>query len=184
MIKLEQKGFTLVEMLISIGILGIGAPLLALALFQILTFTERARSGFEAQADTRNAAAWISQDIVMAQATGLTPTKVTNPDCASPPVPTADFTWTDKYKGRDHVHTVSYCVRTDPAPPLGDPVPECPIVSPCLVRNYIVTKCPAVSPCLDSDRVTTRDDSNVIAKNIVSVDFSAKAVDRPPTTLL
>ena len=43
MIKLEQRGFTLVEMLISIGILGIVAPLLTLALFQILTFTERSR---------------------------------------------------------------------------------------------------------------------------------------------
>ena len=71
MIKLEQRGFTLVEMLISIGILGIVAPLLTLALFQILTFTERSRAGFEAQADTRNASAWISQDIVMAQDTNL-----------------------------------------------------------------------------------------------------------------
>ena len=67
MIKLGEKGYTIVELLISIGILGILTPLLALALFQILTFTERGRAGFEAQADTRNASAWMSQDIMMAQ---------------------------------------------------------------------------------------------------------------------
>ena len=155
-----------VELLISIGILGIIAPLLGVALFQILTFTERGRAGFEAQADTRNAAAWISQDIVMAQSTGLTPTAVTNPDCAAP-VPTADFTWTDKYNARDDVHTVSYCVKTDGTQ-------DCLPVSPCLVRNYTIGEgIDSDGNTIDSDGNLVSADSNVIARNIVSVDFSA-----------
>ena len=168
MIKREQKGFTIVELLISIGILGIIAPLLALALFQILTFTERGRAGFEAQADTRNASAWMSQDIVMAQETDLiVPTDsepfkvIDNPICGTDVV---GFTWTDKFKDRDNEHEVTYCVRTDPPPGFGDPVPECPAASPCLVRNVSV---------FELDGTPVNDSSNVIARNIVSIEFSA-----------
>ncbi len=180
MIKLEQRGFTLVEMLISIGILGIVAPLLTLALFQILTFTERSRAGFEAQADTRNASAWISQDIVMAQDTNLfemvpvdlppdPPTftfvknDIENSDCLTDAeADWATFTWMDYFDDRDAFHTVSYCLRTDPP---ADPAPQCPAASPCLVRNFSVT---------DSADDTTSA-SNVIAKNIASVTFEATA---------
>ena len=173
MIKLEQKGFTLVEMLISIGILGIVAPLLGLALFQILTFTERGRAGFEAQADTRTASGWVSQDIVMAQ--GTVPVLnvgdfVTDPACLTP----VGFTWTDKYQDRDDVYTVSYCVRTDPPPLPGDPVPECPAVSPCLVRNLSV---------VDSDGNPVSDGSKVIARNIAFVKFEATAIREISVTI-
>jgi len=106
-IKLEQKGFTMVELLISIGILGIMAPLLAFALFQILTFTERGRAGFEAQADTRNASTWMSQDIMMAQGTDLVVgTPIGDPDCGTP----VGFTWTDYFDDRNTNHEVTYCL--------------------------------------------------------------------------
>ena len=83
------------------------APLLALALFQILTFTERGRAGFEAQADTRNASTWMSQDIVMAQATDLVVgTPIGDPNCATP----VGFTWTDFFDDRDTDHEVTYCL--------------------------------------------------------------------------
>ena len=173
MIKLEQKGFTLVELLISIGILGIVAPLLGLALFQILTFTERGRAGFEAQADTRTAAGWISQDIVMAQETGCwiysspacSPLDLdvarTNPDCATP----VGFTWTDYFDDRDTDHQVTYCWFNsgDPADDTS-PLRRCLAVSPCLVRNF---------KTFDSDGNTTSDSSKVIARNIESVEFRA-----------
>lgn len=107
MIKSEQRGFTLLELLISIGILGIVTPLLALALFQILTFTERGRAGFEALADTRNASTWMSQDIVMAQGTDLVVgTPIADPDCGAP----VGFTWTDYFDDRDTDHEVTYCL--------------------------------------------------------------------------
>ena len=35
--KLDQRGFTIVELLVSIGILAVVAPLLATGMFQILT---------------------------------------------------------------------------------------------------------------------------------------------------
>ena len=68
MIRLEERGFTIVELLISIGILGIVAPLLALALFQILTLTERGRAGFGAQADTKPKPRWELHFATMAKA--------------------------------------------------------------------------------------------------------------------
>ncbi len=157
MIKLEQRGFTIVELLISIGILGIVAPLLAVALFQILHFTERSRAGFEAQADTRNAAGWMSQDIVMAQATDLVvgDPPIANPDCGAP----VGFTWTDKFEDRDNEHEVTYCLRNDDPPDQ-----QCPPLSPCLVRSFTV---------IDSDGNPASAGSKVIARHIVSVKFEA-----------
>jgi len=185
-IKLEQRGFTIVELLISIGILGIVAPLLALALFQILTFTERSRAGFEAQADTRNASAWISQDIVMAQETNLPapPDFIDERYCYSDAeAEWATFTWTDRYKDRDDVYTVSYCLIDSASadlPPDPNPFPTCRVPDTkepgiCLVRNFGV---------IDSEGNTTSDGiqycsmmsscaSIVIARNIVSVKFVA-----------
>ena len=109
MIKLNEGGFTLVELLVAIGILGVVAPLLATGMFQVLTYTERGRAAFEAQADTRNAAAWMSQDIVMAQQADVLPPVAAIAGCPNPPL--ATFTWTDLFGGPEDStkHTVSYC---------------------------------------------------------------------------
>ncbi len=111
MIKPEQNGFTIVELLVGIGILGVVAPLLATGMFQILTYTERGRAGFESQADTRNAAAWMSQDIVMAQVAYQT-----NPyysGCTNDPGTFATFTWFNWFGDLEPPpkHTVSYCLK-------------------------------------------------------------------------
>ena len=93
---------------------------------------------------------------------------VVDPDCDSTmTVPPVGFTWKDKFNDRDDVHTVSYCLRTDPP---GDPVPECPEVSKCLVRNYTI---------IDSLGNTISDGSKVIARNMDSIEFSAVQVPRP-----
>ncbi len=115
-IKSEQKGFTIVELLVSIGIIGVIAPLLAVGLFQILTFTERGRAGFAAQADTRTAAGWMSQDLVMAAEHNLgtedEPNTAlrffcgVNPDTEELPL----FEWTDMFDDRMADHSVSYCL--------------------------------------------------------------------------
>ncbi len=184
MIKLEQKGFTIVEMLISIAILGIVAPLLVVALFQILTFTERSRAGFEAQADTRVASGWMSQDIVMAQETNLidladiSPFKVKeNQYCISEAeADWATFTWTDLFEDRNTEYTVSYClIDSEFPPPESGPFPKCREPGGeehgiCLVRNFSV---------IDSDGNPVGDPSRmVIARNIVSVKFQA-TIDAP-----
>ena len=112
--KRDQRGFTIVELLVSIGILAVVAPLLATGMFQILTYTERARAGFEAQADTRTASGWMSQDIVMAQAAyldyadGMSPTGCN--DAAPDTTFLATFTWTDWFRDPESEdHFVSYC---------------------------------------------------------------------------
>ena len=111
MIKPVQNGFTIVELLVGIGILGLMAPLLATGMFQMLTSVEKGRAGFEAQADTRNAAAWMSQDIVMAQAADQTiPYDI---GCTNESGTFATFTWFDWFGDPDPVpiHTVSYCLK-------------------------------------------------------------------------
>ena len=120
--QLDQRGFTIMELLVSIGILAVVAPLLATGMFQILTYTERGRAGFEAQADTRTAAAWMSQDIEMAQAFYPGPP-------LGPPVPTnycgglgstflGTFAWEDLFGDLvpTPTHTVSYCLEDNTRP--------------------------------------------------------------------
>ena len=176
MIKLGEKGYTIVELLISIGILGILTPLLALALFQILTFTERGRAGFEAQADTRNASAWMSQDIVMAQETAQvvidpfassTLLLIEDPICGTSAVA---FSWTDLFEDRDADHQVTYCLEDSGDPLDGtSPLRKCLPISPCLVRNFSV---------IDSKGIPISAGSKVIAWNIASVKFEATVL--PP----
>ncbi len=115
--QLDQRGFTLMELLISIGILAVVAPLLATGMFQVLTYTERGRAGFEAQADTRTAAAWMSQDIEMAQAYFPAPSPTNF--CTGGGNFLGTFAWYDLFGDPEppRIHTVSYCMenytRTD-----------------------------------------------------------------------
>ena len=112
MIRLNQRGFTIVELLVSIAILAVIAPMMATGMFQILTYTERGRAGFEAQADTRNAAAWMSQDIVMAQAAYLDYDASLSPAECDNQTFLGTFTWQDWFGDPDQPpeHTVSYCL--------------------------------------------------------------------------
>ena len=159
MIKLEQRGFTILKLLISMAIIGVIAPLLAVALFQILTFTEKGRAGFQAQTGTRIASAWISQDVVMAQKATHDPsdfffdTANLAPDtsilhtffkCGQTAV---TFTWTDYFADRQKAHWVSYCWEEN------DADQQCLPESPCLIRTY------------DGE-------SNVIGRHIESVRFA------------
>ena len=113
--KQDQRGFTIVELLVSVGILGVVAPLLATGMFQILTSTERGRAGFEAQADTRNAAAWMSQDIVMAQLVYLDYEASLSPADCDLDTFRGTFTWTDWFGDPESLpdHTVSYCLNEE-----------------------------------------------------------------------
>ena len=115
--KLDQRGFTIVELLVGIAILAVVAPLLATGMFQILTSTERGRAGFEAQADTRNAAAWMSQDIVMAQVAYDDYDSIKDliiPLGCDGTTFRATFTWTDWFGDPDPAlapkHSVFYCL--------------------------------------------------------------------------
>ena len=172
MIKFEQRGFTILELLISIAIIGVIAPLLALALFQTLTFTEKGRAGFQAQAGTRIAAAWISQDVVMAQkashdasdfsfdTANLAPdTSILHTSFMCSEQTAVTFAWTDYFNDRELDHWVSYCWQDN------DAEQQCLPDNPCLIRTY--------------DGV-----SNIIGRHIESVSFARDATGKQITVTI
>jgi len=88
---MRQKGFTLIEILVTLavgGVLLIGA---VTSIFQIATFTSRSNDHIVALTDVDHAALWLRQDLQMAQSTSLTdgvPVSLTDEN-------TAELNWTD-----------------------------------------------------------------------------------------
>lgn len=108
---LGQGGFTLVETLVSTGIMGLVVALMSTGLFQALTATEKANAGQQVQGTTRGASVWLLRDVPMGRSTDLMD--------AGAPVSSAIFTWIDYFGGGALSHSVSYALAN------GD-----------LVRNY------------------------------------------------
>jgi len=63
----NQKGFTLVEVLIVVAILGMLTPVIAGSIIQIIRGTDRNNAKIIALADIDHAASWLNQDLLMAQ---------------------------------------------------------------------------------------------------------------------
>jgi prepilin-type N-terminal cleavage/methylation domain-containing protein len=63
----NQRGYTLVEMLIALAILGIIAPVLGVSVFQVVSANELAGKHMTAVKQVESAVYWISHDTQMAQ---------------------------------------------------------------------------------------------------------------------
>jgi prepilin-type N-terminal cleavage/methylation domain-containing protein len=95
--KSNQKGFTLVELLIACAITAAIIGGLSVSIYTIINVTERGSAEGSALHDIQKAAYWISKDAQMAWTTGL-------PD-GSPAVDNVTLRWTD---GSGHSHSSSY----------------------------------------------------------------------------
>ncbi len=92
-----QRGFTLVETLLAIGIAAVITGTLATAAFQIFDKSARGQTVLRALQDIQNAGRWIYRDGERAATTDLVD--------AAPPVDSMSLSWTDD--GQPHTATYS-----------------------------------------------------------------------------
>ena len=97
-----EKGFALVELLVSTGIMALTAPLLGAGIYATVFIAGSASDDMKAVADVRAPVQWLSQDLHMAATTTL----VDGAAASS----SATFSWTDKFNGGSVPHSVAYAL--------------------------------------------------------------------------
>jgi prepilin-type N-terminal cleavage/methylation domain-containing protein len=98
----DQKGFTLLELLVSTGIMSILIAIIGVGIFQAIALSQKANYRVQALSQTRNAVHWMARDIPMAQSTDLVD--------GGAPVSDATFTWTDVFADAQTPHALSYAL--------------------------------------------------------------------------
>jgi len=93
----DQRGMTLVELLVASAIAAMLVGVLGSAIFQFMQATEQGNDQFRAMQDIRNAGHWIAWDGKGAQTTNLIE--------GTDPVESVTLSWTDG--GRAHTSTYS-----------------------------------------------------------------------------
>ncbi len=63
----NQKGFTFIEVIIVVAILGMLAPVISGSIIQLIRGTDRNNAKVVALADIEHVASWLNQDLLMAQ---------------------------------------------------------------------------------------------------------------------
>lgn len=84
---MNQKGFTLIELVVALAILGIVVVGIVTSIFQIMQGRAQIAGKSVALADIDNAAHWLTRDIVMGQSTDL--------EDGEPPTGNMTITWND-----------------------------------------------------------------------------------------
>ena len=102
----NQRGFTLIEVLIAIAVTALIIGGITMAIFQTFTVSARTSSHMTAVRQVQNAGHWISQDAQMAQEVD------TNDDLGTPlELELVTLTWTEWVDGT--VNTVIYSITAD-----------------------------------------------------------------------
>ena len=96
----RQRGFTLPELLVSLGITAAIGSMLAVAIFQMTNFTSRGNAQLANSGDQRGSMEWLARDIHMAKTTDLVD--------AAPPVSSMTLNWTDEYGSVGTSHSAAY----------------------------------------------------------------------------
>ena len=95
----SSGGFTLVEMLVGIGIMGLAVGFIGAALFQTVGLSKEWSDDVLATKETRHAASWFARDALNAQTVDLAD--------GAPPVSSVTIDWTDQ---DDVAHTAVYAI--------------------------------------------------------------------------
>ena len=96
-----QRGFTLVELLVALGITSAVGTVLVTSLHQMGNFTSRGNAQVSVSADHRTAFRWLARDIAMATSTNLVDE---NPTVYNGLV----LNWSDQYQDAHTPHSASY----------------------------------------------------------------------------
>ena len=98
--KLGEKGFTYIELIVALAILGLIGSATATATFQVLRVTERNNDHMTVVRQVQNAGYWLSRDAQMAQS--VTADGLTSPDFLV-------LNWTERdYVDDPTYHSVTY----------------------------------------------------------------------------
>jgi type II secretory pathway component PulJ len=105
-----QRGFTLAETLMGIGITAaIGAALVG-SLYQMSNVTSRGADHLAIEADLRTSMQWLAKDLRVAQTTDLVDQAAPVSCAAVAPSPCITLDWTDQYNEAAASHTASYAL--------------------------------------------------------------------------
>ena len=96
----EQAGFTLVEVLVSVGILSVIMGTIGLGLFQSIGTQAIIIDDGHAIYELRKGLSWFGEDLMMAQSTDLVD--------AAPATSTVTFNWTNEYADASDSHSSIY----------------------------------------------------------------------------
>jgi prepilin-type N-terminal cleavage/methylation domain-containing protein len=97
---MNQKGFTLIELVVALAILGIVVVGIVTSIFQIMQGRAQIAGKSVALADIDNAAHWLTRDIVMGQSTDL--------ENGEPPTGNMTITWNDLTSWAEAEESISH----------------------------------------------------------------------------
>jgi len=102
----QKKGFTLIEVLVVLAIVGVLVPVIGGSIVQVIRGTELNNTMVIALADIEHAASFINQDLNMAQTTNLVYGQTADLVAGD----NVTLNWTDYYDGQATWHEVQYYV--------------------------------------------------------------------------
>ena len=111
----NQKGFTLIEVLLAVAIMGLVVLVISMSIIQIFTGTERNSAKIIALTDIEHATAWLNQDLLMAQTILVSDGENEDPLVYGQPADLVAgdiliLNWTDYYGGDATAHQSQYYI--------------------------------------------------------------------------
>ena len=109
----DQRGFTLLELVVGLAVAGLVMPLIASSIFQLTKGTEQISARTVATADVASLAPWLHRDLAVARTIVDPATQAPLIDCASGTQPSILATWTDQtgWGAADPEHYAEYSIE-------------------------------------------------------------------------
>ncbi len=109
----DQRGFTLLELVVGLAVAGLIMPLIASSIFQLTRGTAYITARTVSTADVANLAPWLHRDLAVAQTIVDPATQARLIDCASGTQPSILASWIDQtgWGAADPQHYAKYSIE-------------------------------------------------------------------------